>query len=294
MQLVQPFFLAALEHIGEGVFFLDEHRQVFFFNQAAAQMCGVDIEEAAATPIAELVILHDADAPDTSSTAPLESLLSHALDGPVCGRFFLQHRAGHRLPIELRLLAVHNEAGIPIGIQGIMTNASGQVDITQVNRCLHKLIRIDSLTHLPNQRALVDAMKTEYLRYARYGIPFAVIATALDTHAGSEPSVQRTATLQWFARQLTGALRKSDTPGRLRGNLFFVLLPHTDAAAAARAARKIQERLRRFPCPQAPALTASFGCAAISRKDTLERLQERARRALYRASNDGGNQVVVL
>jgi len=296
--LVEPFFRSALEHINEGVFFVDSALCVVYINPAAAAMCGIDAPTAIGIPVSKFLTLYDAEATDAAASAPLSELLRHAAEGPVCGRFFLQHLDGHRLHIEMRLLAVHDDDGNPLGIQGIMTDASAQIDLSQINRCLHKLIRIDSVTHLPNHRSFIDAMKSEYLRYVRYGIPFALIATTLDNldqlaDQATQPAA-RNRILQWYSRQMTGALRKSDTPARIRGALFFVLLPHTDAAAAARAARKIQERLSRFPCAQAPSLTASFGCTAIGRKDSLERLQDRARKALHHASNTGGNEVHVL
>jgi len=295
---VEPLFRSALEHISEGVFFVDAALTVVFINSAATTMSGIDASSAVGVPASELFTVYDTQAADADVPASLNELLHNAADGPVCGRFFLQHRNGHRLHIEMRLLAVHDTDDTLLGIQGIMTDASAQIDITQINRCLRKLIRIDSITHLPNHRAFADAMKAEYLRYVRYGIPFAVIATTLDNlDLLSEqecPPATRNRTLQWFSRQLTGALRKSDTPARVRGTLFFALLPHTDAAAAARAARKVQERMLRFPCPHLQDMTASFGCSAINRKDSLDRLQERARKALHHASNAGSNQIHVL
>lgn len=292
---IEFFYRSALEHINEGVFFVAPDGKLLYLNPPAARMCGIDEADATDTPLDELFVLHDVMTADTSSTTPLSELLAHAVDGPVCGRFFLQHPSGHRLHIEMRLLAVHTDEGEPVGIQGILTDASAHIDLSQINRCLHKLIRVDSLTHLPNLRAFADALTTEYLRYARYGIPFAMIATTLDgLKQLPDQTASRDSALQWYARQLTGALRKSDTSARIRGNLFFILLPHTDAAAAARAARKIQERMQHFPCPQGTGLTASFGCSAISRQDTLDRLQERTRKALHKASSAGENQVQVL
>lgn len=294
----EPFFRSALDHIDVGVFFVDNSLHVVFINPAAAAMSGLDASSVGGMPVSELLTLYDARGADMTASAPLDELLQHAADGPVCGRFFLQHHNGHRLHVELRLLAVLDDSGTQLGIQGIISDASAQIDLSEVNRCLHKLIRIDSTTHLPNHRAFADAMKSEYLRYVRYGIPFALIATTLDHCAELADESARSAAsdriLQWYARQLTGALRKSDTPARIRGSLFLILLPHTDAAAAARAARKVQSRMARFPCPQAPNLTASFGCTAIGRQDTLERLQDRARKALHLAGSSGSGEVHVL
>lgn len=292
MPIPDPFLLSALEHITEGVFCADIHNRMLFCNRAAADLCGFTPHSAIGKTVDECFVVYPIDS-DTADDSPCLSQFMAAATAPTGGRFFLEHRDGHRLPVELRLVPVFNAEGTAIGIQGIITEARHQIDLDQVNRCLHKLVRIDSTTRLPNQRALDDAIKTEYLRFVRYGIPFALVAASIDTSSGplQRPS---TAVLHWFARQAIAALRKSDLPGRLRGNLFCILLPHTDAAAAARAAEKIRIRLQLSPYPDHLAVTASFGCAAISRQDTLDRLKSRARQALTQAMDAGGNQIITL
>ena len=159
-------------------------------------------------------------------------------------------------------------------------------------------MRIDPMTQLPNKRALFDSMKGEYLRFARYGTPFALIAISIDPpedevliRTGSE----RDALLRWFAQQLSIGFRKADTPGRLRGASFLTLLPHTNTRAAEKAAEKLRRMLEITPYPSnGKPITASFGCASISRSDTLDRLIERSKSALKLARDAKGNQVISL
>lgn len=89
-------------------------------------------------------------------------------------------------------------------------------------------------------------------------------------------------------------LRKSDVFGRVGGEEFAILLPHTGLAPAMQVAEKLRTAIARLriPTPLEPIrITASFGVAAldgsIADPDTL---LQNADAALYAAKNDGRNK----
>ena len=93
------------------------------------------------------------------------------------------------------------------------------------------------------------------------------------------------------------ALRKSDLIGRMGGEEFAVLLPHTGAEGALQTSermRKAVEDLRFSSIPDAR-VTASFGVASLTRTtNDFEALLKSADAALYEAKSSGRNRCVAL
>lgn len=293
----EPFHEHLLQHLQEGVCFIDKRQQITLWNNAAEQLTGFAAEEMLGTSCRDSALNRSILSlnPGTDIICPFEQAPTDHT--PSAYRLFLQHNDGHRVLINLKVIPVEDASGL-LGTIGIFSDASNQAELEATTRSMQKLLRIDRLTRLPNKRSLLDSMKGEYLRFARYGTPFALIAISIDqpqdkklTRTGPE----RDALLKWFAQQLSIGFRKADTPGRLRGASFLILLPHTNTLAAEKAAEKLRGTFASTPYPgNGMPVTASFGCASISRSDTLDRLIDRAKNALKIARDDQGNFVVSL
>lgn len=92
-------------------------------------------------------------------------------------------------------------------------------------------------------------------------------------------------------------VRKSDLVGRIGGEEFAILLPHTKAAAALDVANKLRSAVarQRMNALSGPfTVSASFGVAGLDRTLTgIEGLLQRADVALYEAKADGRNRCVL-
>jgi diguanylate cyclase (GGDEF)-like protein len=105
------------------------------------------------------------------------------------------------------------------------------------------------------------------------------------------------ATLKAVGAVLSRHLRKTDLAGRIGGEEFAALLPHTEPEEA----REVAERLRRALEALQPdiggasiAVAASFGVAVGSPADAhADALYARADAALYEAKRSGRNQVLL-
>ena len=151
------------------------------------------------------------------------------------------------------------------------------------------LARSDSLTGLPNRRALDEQLPREMARARRAESDLCLALVDLDhfksyndTHghlAGDE--MLRRCAMAWDSE-----LRGEDTIVRFGGEEFLIVLPDTSPEAAA----EIVERLRAVtPGGQ----TASAGIACWDRVESAEDLVGRADSALYRAKAAGRDQVVL-
>jgi diguanylate cyclase (GGDEF)-like protein/PAS domain S-box-containing protein len=152
---------------------------------------------------------------------------------------------------------------------------------------VQEMARHDSLTGLPNRRALEEQLPQAMARARRNSSPLSVAILDIDhfkdyndTHghlAGDE-------VLRACARAWDSNLRGGDTIVRFGGEEFLVLLPGTSAEQAG----EIIERLRmETPMGQ----TCSAGLACWDYAESIDDLLGRADKALYLAKASGRNQL---
>ena len=101
--------------------------------------------------------------------------------------------------------------------------------------------------------------------------------------------------LMRVAALLLGAIRGQDVVVRTGGEEFVLLMPHTDAKAAASACERLRTAIRDEPWDRiAPgiALTASIGVATAETAGDLQALTELADQRLYQAKGAGRDRVV--
>jgi len=90
--------------------------------------------------------------------------------------------------------------------------------------------------------------------------------------------------------------RESDIVGRIGGEEFAVFLPSTNAHGAVQLAEKLRHNteilIHTFPNNEQRAVTLSIGVAQSESKDqSIEDIQKRADKAMYKAKKQGRNQV---
>jgi diguanylate cyclase (GGDEF)-like protein len=159
----------------------------------------------------------------------------------------------------------------------------------------------DSLTGLPNRRALFERFELELARARRQQEPLTVCVVDLDHFKQINDSHGHAVgdeVLQYASRVLRGQLRDVDLLGRIGGEEFVIVLPDTDAAAAHRALERCRIALAASDVKLEEStatlhITASFGvyCARVDDASSVPQLMARADEALYVAKRDGRNRL---
>lgn len=292
------FYKQMLDHLAEGVYFVDRDRRILYWNRAAEMITGYKADEVSGSHCHDGILNHvDENLKELcTDRCPLTAAMENG--SQVCERAFLHHRDGHRLPVQVKAQAITNAAGEVIGAVEIFSDATSYLQLETLNAKLQQQIRIDPLTRVPNRRAFYEVVDQELERFRRYGTPFSVIFTDIDFFKEvNDRHGHKTGdlTLQWFAQTLQSELRKVDTVSRFGGEEFLILLPATPSKDAVLTAEKLRARIASNPCPETgEPLTASFGVAAITLNDNGESLVERADRGLYRSKKEGRNRVTYL
>jgi diguanylate cyclase (GGDEF)-like protein len=154
----------------------------------------------------------------------------------------------------------------------------------------------DSLTGLPNRRALDDTFKLLVAQAARAVTPLTVMLIDLDHFKEVNDTYghdRGDEVLAAVGTAVTESVRTSDFAARMGGEEFLVLLPNTNIAGATKVALSIANAIARTPVYGVDRkVTASFGVASYPEHGAdPETLLRSADRALYQAKRDGRNCV---
>jgi diguanylate cyclase (GGDEF)-like protein len=246
----------------------------------------------------------------TTATALALALILVALVGALAGAAgfaFLVMRRQNRRMVRLmgQLASAQDEASL-VGVDaGRIRDArvrqsfealAGRVALTLVQAT------VDPLTGIANRQAILRLVDDEIARAGRYQRPLSVILADLDHFKRLNDAHGHEAgdtVLRHLGAVLAGAVRTADTAGRYGGEEFLVVLPETDADAAAAVAEKLRRIVAsspvRLPDGGEVCVTLSAGVAGgagrVLRSDTLVR---DADAALYSAKALGRNQVYVF
>jgi len=163
---------------------------------------------------------------------------------------------------------------------------------------MKKIVAHDQLTGLLNRLGLGDQAAQAFATARRIDRPVSVIMTDIDRfkdindefgHAAGDSAICH------FANILKDGRRAEDILVRMGGEEFALVLPGADLKECNRIAESLCRRLAGSPLnlgDEALAMTASFGVATLSARDTcLTDAIVRADRALYRSKRAGRNRV---
>jgi|SRR5579859_489861 len=167
------------------------------------------------------------------------------------------------------------------------------------NRLLEQLALTDSLTNLPNRRAIEEWATRQLSGAARYGFAFWVVVADLDHFKNVNDGYGHEAgdtVLRRVAEILKSNSRKSDICGRIGGEEFLFTLSHTTGENVEKVLERIRAELEATMFSfdgNSLTVTASFGVAGFDpkRAPDFSQLISHADAALYSAKRLGRNRV---
>jgi two-component system cell cycle response regulator len=172
-------------------------------------------------------------------------------------------------------------------------------EIAAKNLQLEEMAHTDSLTSLPNRRALEDWAIRQLRGAARHGFPLWVVHADLDSFKNINDNFGHDAgdaVLRKFAEILKANTRASDICGRMGGDEFLIVMTHVEAEHIQATIEPLRDELASYVFTfggQTVSITASFGIAGFrgGEPPAFSSLVQQADKALYEAKRAGGNQV---
>jgi diguanylate cyclase (GGDEF)-like protein len=179
-------------------------------------------------------------------------------------------------------------------IHGVFALSADVTELKAAELELRQLVRIDSLTGLPNRRYFDEKLNKAMARNRRTGSTMALMFLDVDHFKSINDSLGHGAgdsVLCEFANRIRSVVRISDSAARLAGDEFVIILEDLTSAAEAQAvAKKLLNAIRK-PMHVAGieiVVTTSIGVAVHSAQEmSPAAFIEAADQALYRAKAAG-------
>lgn len=193
----------------------------------------------------------------------------------------------------------------PLVVAVVQARVRNLLERQRLKRELFRLATIDELTGAHNRRYFFERAETERARALRHGYPCGLLMLDLD-HFKSINDRHGHAVgdrvLTAFAEAVTAQLRDSDILGRIGGEEFAALLPHSERDGTRGLAERLRAAVATMQVPTegegpggnaAPhAITVSIGATQLDPADTrFDNALQRADAALYAAKKAGRNRV---
>jgi diguanylate cyclase (GGDEF)-like protein len=158
----------------------------------------------------------------------------------------------------------------------------------------------DELTQIANRRSFIVNVKSEINRYRRSLLPFTFCLLDIDYFKRINDQHGHQVgdnVLRQLSALVKETLREYDQFGRMGGEEFGILLPDTKVVEAIDITNRLLSKITTtiFNNHENPVnITASIGLVESSHDSTFEHLYSQSDIALYKAKNNGRNQVVIL
>jgi diguanylate cyclase (GGDEF)-like protein/PAS domain S-box-containing protein len=233
----------------------------------------------------------------------------------------LVHRKdGSQIWVEENAREVRDRHGNVLYYEGFVTDVTGQkhseeslqrakASLENANRELgdvlareQRLARTDGLTGLYNYRYFFESASREFQVAKRYGYSISILMFDADGFKNINDThghLVGDALLSRMGETVTAQMRASDLLARYGGDEFVVLLSHTNAQQAFLIAERIRLSVAalRMPAGQDElSITLSIGVSDLRwapEDDSIERIVQRADKALYAAKQAGRNCTMI-
>ncbi|MBF0127958.1 MAG: GGDEF domain-containing protein [Magnetococcales bacterium] len=218
------------------------------------------------------------------------------------GHYCIPIMADDQLLGVLNLYVVHNhenDKDQELFLSTVANTLAGIIQRKAAEEQIHLLANTDSLTGVANRRAFMERLDLEVAKAKREKLNFAVLYLDLDRFKQVNDQLGHKAGDQLLiqvVKRVKSVLRETDTLGRIGGDEFALVLPHSPFAGAQFVAEKIIHLLNQpFAITgQEVSIGISIGCSIYPDHGTVgDLLLQKADCALYAVKSRGKNSVLL-
>ena len=294
------FYKGLLEELHEGVYFVDNNRQIIYWNQSAERITGYSAKEVVGTHCYDNLLVHVDDNGNNLCTGlcPLAKTIK-TLD-KFAGRIYLHHKKGHRVPVNVKTLPMQNPmTGEVEGGVEVFTDENFPEEIEKRLLELEKLASKDELCGIANRRFMKEKIEMLIGLYNNYDLTFGLVFIDIDHFKSINDNYSHETgdkVLQMISNTLLNNTRDTDLVGRWGGEEFVAVFPENEPDIF----KKVVERLRflieksfisQRGTTQLISVTASMGATRVKDGDILSSIVERADKLMYQSKKNGRNQI---
>ena len=286
-----------LDHVNEGVYFVDTHRTILYWNKGAERISGYTAQEVVGSSCADNILVHINEHGEELCHGFCPMLLTMGDTKDRRADVYLHHKDGHRIPVSVHVTPLVDERGAVMGCVETFHITPAAVDPRYVEG-LEKAAMLDPLTQIANRRFLEMKISSCFEEFRRYNIPFGLIFADIDHFKSINDTFGHRAgddVLKMTARTLTQNVRMTDLVGRWGGEEFLVIVTHLNLLNTERLAGKLRRLVEKsFLSTQSAVvrITMTLGVTLVRTNDAPESLLERVDSLMYAGKEQGRNRVV--
>ncbi len=291
------FFRNLLDDLLDGVYIVDCERRITYWNKGAEKISGFSAQDVLGLRCQDNLLRH-VDGEGCALCTDHCPLAATIEDGKAReADLFLHHKAGHRVPIWVRVSPIRGDGGHIIGAVETFSENSAKTTALEQLVELQDLALLDPLAGVGNRRFAEVRLRASLDSLQRYGWRFGVLFLDVDHFKEINDTYGHDIgdkVLRMVARTLGGNLRSADSLGRWGGEEFLAVITNTTEESlrtTAERGRKLVAASSLESEPDSIQVTVSIGATMARPEDTVESLVKRADRLVYRAKARGRNRV---
>ncbi|MFC1498686.1 diguanylate cyclase [Verrucomicrobiota bacterium] len=290
-----------LDHLSDGVYFIDPARKILYWNKGAERITGYSKTEVMGKHCWDNILVH-VDEQGNSVCKGMCPVVKAIKDkAPYETELFLNHKKGHRIPVLVRTLPMFDAKKEAVGAVEIFTDNSQAKVISERLKQLEKLAVLDMLTGLANRHHAEKVLKDRIEESSRYEMTMGVLFIDIDNFKHINDAYGHDAgdqVLKMVAKNLLYNSRSFDLPARWGGDEFIVVSAHIEPGEL----RKIAERYKvligasELLLPdkaQTQRITVSVGATMLRSNEEYQSVLNRADKLMYASKNSGKNIVTI-
>lgn len=293
-------FRTLLRNLSDGVYFVDRHRVVQYWNLAAERISGYSEAEVVGKSCMDDILVH-VDTAGTSLCKGRCPLAATMADGQErINRVYLRHKEGHRLPVRVSTAAIRDDSGSIVGGVETFHDDSAMVAALEEVEHLTELSLICPLTSLGNRRYCEETLARRLAEAQRNQTLCGFMLFDVDHFKNINDRYGHPAgdiVLKMVARTLQSDLRPYDFAGRWGGEEFLLIMPNLkpmELESVAERLRVLVERASRKLSENRLTVTVSGGATLSGIDDTPASVVARIDTLLYDSKRNGRNRITKI
>jgi diguanylate cyclase (GGDEF)-like protein/PAS domain S-box-containing protein len=290
-------YKGVLDHVADGVFFVDINRKILYWNKAAELITGYPAEEVVGKQCPESG-LDDIDDTGTKLCDTLCPVLEATKTGQkVESKVWAKNKGGQRIHLTVRALPLLDTESKNLGAIAVFTDLTISDKLEATLNLIAELTIQDMLTNVYNRRYLSEVLLKQIALKKRGQISFGLIMLDIDRFKRINESYGEQVgneILCQIATLLNVSVRLPDLVARWGGEEFLILAYTDSMLGCKQLAERLRQVVELHKFPIEDKITASFGCTFVKGDDTFEKLVDRTEKALLRAKEMGRNRVAMF
>jgi len=293
------FYKEMLNRIDQGIYFVDNNRQITFWNKGAELITGFFSTSVIGSYCYDDILNHVDKFGNKLclNGCPLQKTIEDLKDREV--QVYLHHKDGYRVKIKVKTFTLY-ENGKNIGAVEIFNVFSKDTRVLDDEIEKLKVVAlIDQLTSLPNRRKLESVIENKIKNFETLDIGYGVLFIDIDHFKvfndkyGHDIGDEM---LKIVANTLNQPIRESDIAGRWGGEEFIIVLSSVNLDVLKRIAettRMLVENSMIRHENETISATISLGATLVKKDDDLKSVIKRADELMYQSKRLGRNRVTI-